>query len=90
MPDFLRGMRMSFGFCAGAGSELIPDEAEQATIARAKRQHGSAEPAAFAEATDTTYTTGGRVGFASMANRDYRLDWFSVALNGGTAPGPNG
>jgi hypothetical protein len=52
--------------------------------------NGSPEPAAFAEGADTVYTTGGRVGFASMASRDYRLDWFSVALNGATAPGPKG
>jgi len=53
-------------------------------------QDGTAEPAAFSSGTDTTFGTGGRVGFQSMANRGYRLDWFSVALGDGTAPFPNG
>jgi putative DNA-invertase from lambdoid prophage Rac len=37
---FLGGTRAPFGFRAGAGGELIADEAEQAAIARAKRLHG--------------------------------------------------
>ena len=37
---FLGGTRAPFGFRAGDGGELVPDEAEQAAIAKAKRMRG--------------------------------------------------
>lgn len=36
---FLGGTRAPFGYRAGDGGELIPDGAEQAAIAKAKRMH---------------------------------------------------
>ena len=37
---FLGGTRPPFGFRAGSGGELVPDDAEQAAIASAKRMRG--------------------------------------------------
>ena len=37
---FLGGTRAPFGFRAGADGDLVPDEAEQAAISRAKRMRG--------------------------------------------------
>ena len=40
---FLGGTRPPFGFRAGADGRLVPDEAEQAAIAGAKRLRGRAK-----------------------------------------------
>lgn len=54
-------------------------------------QHGTAEPSTWTmEDTDATYASG-LVGLgAYWAAIDHAVDWFAVALGGGTAPGPSG
>jgi hypothetical protein len=62
--------------------------AAAATLSAKCWKDGTAEPA-FASGVDASYTAG-RVGIQTVQEKNFRVYWFAVALNGGTALFPNG